>query len=304
MSISVLITSYNYRNYVVEAIESALSQSVPPHEVIVVDDGSTDGSADLLQEKYRAHAVVQILCTPNRGQLAAFVTAFRKSTGGVIAFLDADDRLRPGYLDRIAATYAAFPSVNQVFCNVEKFGQARGTWLPYTIDADWGIAALQVWMRFHFYGVPTSGNSLRRSLCESVFELPESIYSDWVTRADDCLVYGGAVLGAHRYYLAAPLVEYRVHQSNNWLGTKKTDVELYRFRQRLSRMIAWYAERAGLSARMLRWAIFEFKTRPQPRFDEFLSYLWLQSQAQLPPVLKMRTLGAIAKHYLRNLWKR
>ena len=51
---AVVVTCYNYRDFVVEAVDSALAQSRPPSQVIVVDDGSKDGSQDLLRERYGA----------------------------------------------------------------------------------------------------------------------------------------------------------------------------------------------------------------------------------------------------------
>lgn len=66
---SVAINNYNYKRFVAEAIESAFAQTHPPLEVIVVDDGSTDGSADYIQELYGDR--VRLIRSENRGQLSA-----------------------------------------------------------------------------------------------------------------------------------------------------------------------------------------------------------------------------------------
>ncbi len=61
MIISVLINNYNYQDYVVDAIESVLNQSHPVDEIIVVDDKSTDNSAQILQEKFSNHEIVKLI---------------------------------------------------------------------------------------------------------------------------------------------------------------------------------------------------------------------------------------------------
>ena len=71
-SFAVVITSYNYRDFVGAAIDSALAQTRAAAQIIVVDDGSTDGSPDYLREHYGSDARVTLLCGENGGQLVAF----------------------------------------------------------------------------------------------------------------------------------------------------------------------------------------------------------------------------------------
>jgi glycosyltransferase involved in cell wall biosynthesis len=126
MDISVLITNYNYREYVVDAVESALTQSFPAYEIIVVDDNSTDGSTELLTQRYAQHPAVKlILLTENRGQLAALIRGTQAASGDVIALLDADDLYESEYLERLAHEYATRPQVDFISVNLRLFG-ARG----------------------------------------------------------------------------------------------------------------------------------------------------------------------------------
>ena len=69
--IAVVITSYNYRDYVIEAVDSVLAQTRVAEAVVVVDDGSSDGSGELLRERYAAEPRVSLLFGPNAGQLSA-----------------------------------------------------------------------------------------------------------------------------------------------------------------------------------------------------------------------------------------
>ena len=87
--VSVVIACYNGERYLQEAIESALAQSYPRVEIIVVDDGSTDGSSEIAK-KFPVRYVRQ----ENRGLTESRNLGIRASRGNYVVFLDADDRLR------------------------------------------------------------------------------------------------------------------------------------------------------------------------------------------------------------------
>jgi len=88
--VSIIIPCYNGEAYLQEAIESALSQTYQPVEVIVVDDGSTDRSPEIAQK-----FPVRYIRQPNRGLTKSRNLGVRKSRGSYVVFLDADDRLKP-----------------------------------------------------------------------------------------------------------------------------------------------------------------------------------------------------------------
>src|SRR5437660_1682693 len=104
---SVIIPAYNVERYVAEALDSAIGQTYPNVEVVVVDDGSTDGTRRVL-ESYTDRAV--ILNQPNRGAAAARNTALAASTGGFLAFLDADDRWAPERVARCIELLERMPA--------------------------------------------------------------------------------------------------------------------------------------------------------------------------------------------------
>src|SRR5207302_4981495 len=87
---SVVVNNHNYERFVGEAVESALAQTYPHTEVVVVDDGSTDGSRDVL-ERFRGD--IQLVLKPNGGQRSAFNAGLERSSGDLVCFLDADDTL-------------------------------------------------------------------------------------------------------------------------------------------------------------------------------------------------------------------
>lgn len=99
-SVSIVITSYNYAQYVGEAIESCLNQTIKPKEILVIDDGSTDGTYDVL-DLFRDHPLVSITHQQNQGVAAARNNGISQATSPYIICLDADDRLSPYYIEAL-----------------------------------------------------------------------------------------------------------------------------------------------------------------------------------------------------------
>ena len=99
--VSILVPAYNAERYVGQAVESALEQTYPHVEVVVVNDGSTDGTRDVLAP-YEARGV-RVVDQPNAGQCAAANRAFRESRGDLVKFFDADDVLAPDHVARQVA---------------------------------------------------------------------------------------------------------------------------------------------------------------------------------------------------------
>ena len=99
LSVSVVIPCYNAAPWISSAIASVAAQRVPPQEVILVDDGSTDGSGDIVR---RSRCDVKRLATPRLGAAGALNAGLEAATGDWIAFLDADDFWHPNHLERAA----------------------------------------------------------------------------------------------------------------------------------------------------------------------------------------------------------
>lgn len=101
--VSVVITCFNYDKYIQEAIDSAVRQSIKPHEIIVVDDGSTDDSLTNAREmaelvEHQGYEQVRVIGQSNQGVAAARNNGIKHATGNLIVCLDADDRLPPDYI--------------------------------------------------------------------------------------------------------------------------------------------------------------------------------------------------------------
>lgn len=111
---SAVCAAYNARATVVRAVESCLAQTYPPHEMIVVDDGSMDGTADLVEETF-GERVRLIRLPKNSGPSAARNRGMDAATGNFIALQDADDWWHPEKLARVAAVLKSQPDARFVF---------------------------------------------------------------------------------------------------------------------------------------------------------------------------------------------
>jgi len=121
--VSVVIAVYDGEATIGDAIASVLVQTRPPLEIIVVDDGSNDGTPALLERLARAHPSVRTLRQdPNAGQAAALNRGVGEARGAHLAFLDADDVWMPDKLALQLALFDAEPDLDAVY------GLARQRW--------------------------------------------------------------------------------------------------------------------------------------------------------------------------------
>lgn len=104
---SVIVPLYNKREDIGATISSILAQSLPPHEIVVVDDGSTDGSAEVVRGF--SSPIIRLIEQTNAGECAARNRAIAEATGDYMALLDADDTWNPDYLKTIDALIDKYP---------------------------------------------------------------------------------------------------------------------------------------------------------------------------------------------------
>ncbi|HEX9209336.1 MAG TPA: glycosyltransferase [Bradyrhizobium sp.] len=118
MRVSVVIAAYNSEVYIAEAIESVLGQTAPPDEVIVIDDGSTDGTSGILA---RFGDRIAALTQTNSGQAVAVNKGLAMARGELIGFCDADDLWTPRKLELQLALLEHHGDVEAVFGKVQQF---------------------------------------------------------------------------------------------------------------------------------------------------------------------------------------
>ena len=114
--VSVIIPCYNQAHFLSESVESALSQTYPRSETVVVDDGSRDGTAEVMA---RYSGIVRVR-QDNRGLAEARNAGFRASTGDYVLFLDADDRLTPNAVEAHLSCFAKHPEAGFVVGDIDQ----------------------------------------------------------------------------------------------------------------------------------------------------------------------------------------
>jgi glycosyltransferase involved in cell wall biosynthesis len=123
--VSAAIPAYNVAAYLADALESVLAQTRPPDEIVVVDDGSTDGTPDVCRSYGSAIRYVRREHDDTQGA-GARARAFVEATGDWIALLDADDYWLPEKLERQLAAVAAHPDAGVVFTDYFTTGDSAG----------------------------------------------------------------------------------------------------------------------------------------------------------------------------------
>ena len=171
--VSVVLTSYNYAAFIGEAIESALEQSAPAHEIIVVDDGSTDASRDIIR-RYPVKLIEQ----QNAGQAAAFATGVNATTGDIVCLLDADDGFANNKIERVIAAFERHADCHWLRHKLQMVDGERnalGTALP-AFSGERVLANNRLQLLERVLSAPTSGLAFRREALTKAFPLPAIRY--------------------------------------------------------------------------------------------------------------------------------
>lgn len=115
--ISIVTPTYNRANFLPEAIESVLSQDYENYELLIIDDGSTDNSKDVI-EKYMDSKKIRYLYQSNSGQSVARNRGIEEANGDFICFLDSDNRWLPGKLSASVEAFERNPEADIVYGDV------------------------------------------------------------------------------------------------------------------------------------------------------------------------------------------
>jgi len=309
--VTALITNHNYARFVAAAVDSALAQSYRPLEVLVVDDGSSDASRQILAG---FGSRIRTILKEQGGQASAFNAGFAAARGELICFLDADDLWLP---DKVARAVEAHREGPVLVCHdltlayEDGQGGAASSWCLATNTA---LASGRVIPDLLARGAgwrfsPTSGMSITAAVAQALAPLPEA---DWPICADNPVAYGAAWLGTVGT-LEPALGAYRVHGKNQFLLPTRSESWIVRFRsvedpaRRLAYLKDFVRRHGGevpkldLRDRYFYCREWSFLTRPLPILD--LPRLWRArlrerpadgtSRLRLPWSLLWDTLAAV-----------
>ena len=242
---SIIISNYNYAPFLRQAIESALAIDWPDVEVIVVDDGSTDRSREIIRG-YGARVLP--VFQENSGQLAAYEAGFALSRGQYIVFLDSDDLLEPQIMREAACVWYDGVSKVQVQMRViDRDGRPSGSIFPpfYVVPSPEQVRRW-VLSTSAYPTPPGSGNVFSRAMVRKILPVRERF--DY---AGDSYTLAAAPVLGDVVTIAKPLARYRVHGRNDGamleIDPRKFSGELRRAQNRFAYMRR-LAEEEGLRA--------------------------------------------------------
>lgn len=264
IAISVVIPCYNSAPWLRETVASVLAQTRRDFEIVLVDDGSTDTTAEVIAElaAETKDAPVSAFRQANGGTAAARNLGIAKASGRYILPLDADDVLHPAMLGECAAVLDAQPDIALVYTDRQDFGDGGGLW---------PAGRFQLERLKHFNQLAYCA-LYRRSLWERTggYRTNVSGFDDW-----DFWV-AAAVLGAQGHHLPQPLLRHRRHRGSQ-LRNLLAHYETLYARIILNNPAAysaaeWATARAfldhGTPAALLRASRFLFLERYYPRLSE------------------------------------
>jgi glycosyltransferase involved in cell wall biosynthesis len=221
--ISIVITNFNYERFLPDAIDSALRQTYSPLEVIVVDDGSTDGSREIIAQYGKQ---IRPVLRENGGNAAAYNSGFAASRGDIVLFLDSDDALYHDAARLLAASWTPDTCKAQFYLDVvDAEGRALGPRAPNVPFTERPVLPL---LRTYGYypSPPASGNAYSRAVLERIMPVAEGTWRMGIDGLLNAVVaLHGRVTSIHR-----SLGIWRHHDRNH---SEASGAELWKIRRDL-----------------------------------------------------------------------
>ena len=302
--VSIIINNYNYAHLLPKAINSALNQTYSVVETIVVDDGSTDNSPEIIRNY--GNKIIPVL-KENGDHASTFNAGFLASKGEIICCLDADDYFEPDKVQSIVEIFNAQSSIGWCFHplrlvntqTAEVLGVTRAfPSLPADVSTSCDFRTQLGKGKLNFYPPSTSALCFRRSLLQQILPMPEILKQ----AADRYLTYAAIWLSTG-YFINRELTIQGIHGSND--GTLRQG---RRFKQRKAR-------NQLVAAHLLKTKFPKLVKLTNRLFARGFSYYWLQGikeaegkdaiakYYQTTTAAQKLTIGAIALYHSRP-WKK
>jgi glycosyltransferase involved in cell wall biosynthesis len=241
-----VVNNYNYGAFLAECLESVRSQSRPFDLVILVDDGSTDHSLEIAREYSGRWAQLKVISKPNGGQLSCFNAAVPfVLPDDLVTMMDSDDVYPPDYLASLLEEVSKQPA-DFYFCEPVEFESIRCplATAKASVTAEnftWEVSSFSTRLWGVWFGSATSCLALTGRLYLEL--LPYPFEKDWVTRADDVLIWGAGLKGSSKSHLLNLQVGYRIHPRNAF--ARKEFPEAYHIKReiKVDRLFNYYCDR-------------------------------------------------------------
>jgi hypothetical protein len=217
-SVSIVVISHNYERYLAQAIDSALAQEHRPLQVIVVDDGSTDRSAEVIRG-YGDR--VEAIFKPNGGNSTAINAAFPHCRGDIVMFLDADDYLFPGAVSRVVQEWDdTCAKLEFRLSLVDGDGVRKGVEPPACAALPKGDAVHEIAAWGHYVTPVLGGNAFSRTALQQLIPIPDE---PLFRNHNDGFLNPLCAFCGPIASIDEELGAYRLHGTNQWAYTNVVD---------------------------------------------------------------------------------
>ncbi|MGF1600589.1 MAG: glycosyltransferase family 2 protein [Thermosynechococcaceae cyanobacterium] len=273
---SIVITNYNYGCFLRESIDSILSQTYNNFELIVVDDGSSDNSIEIINSY--GNEIISVF-QENHGMSAARNVGFRKSIGTLLSFLDADDFYQPDRLSRVVETFNENPDwimLSHLWITVDSTGRPTGR-STSTILSHGDVRPLLLKWGKYASGI-TSALAFRRAALAQIMPVSGNLGLD--SYANAALPFYGQIGRINQ-----PLMFYRIHGSNQ--RAHSTDISrLIQQREAIATFINQAAKQQGLSETFdiyndVDHQVYKIVAQGKASLTEILRIIWLSIRESL-----------------------
>lgn len=258
--VSLVLYAFNEIRFIEQAVQSLFDQDYPSLEIVLSDDGSTDGTYEVMQRmasEYRGpHRVLLNRNPTNIGIGSQLNAAVAKTVGELILLANADDVSRPERVSRTVAAWLLGDSkpvaIWSALQQIDEVGNPLGRIMDMRVDAP----DLATGTRNRFSGAGAASLALDRRVFSQFGALPDNLILE-----DSPLFARAMLLGAVRY-LAEPLVDYRVHEDNISQSYAVADFDTWRIRNQ--KKVLWHkSEGVKAYLQILR----DMHQRPADRWD-------------------------------------
>lgn len=295
--VSVIIDNYNYSQFLHDCVKSVLNQTYENIEIIIVDDGSTDGSRDIIASLAAENGNIRAIYKENGGQASAFNAGFAESRGEIICFLDSDDLFSPEKAERIAEYHMkGYDYIYTDMQGIDGSGNRIEDGLKrFHYD---GHCLFPVYYLSKYPGNISSTISVTRGFGKKIFPLPYE--ESWRIQADDCIVFQAGMMTRTKY-LGKKLTLYRLHGANGYYGKKLTVDYIYNLLKNRNILKDYVTEKTKIGRTFLENSynlIAEFSTHGYVDYDLLKIYLrivWYEMRIGL--LSKIQTTSALIKIY-------
>ncbi len=212
-----LVNNYNNEKFIGDCLSSVVNQTKSFDQVLIVDDGSVDGSKDIIQDFCLKHSNMRLISKENEGQFSTFnVASLLIEDGSQLFLLDGDDFYPPDYLDSVLKVIVK-GSWDFAFCERQVFSSLDNAPSSAVVSSQnphfFSPTSALVRSRGCWIGRPTSCISLSANLFKKLFPYPN--YRDKNFWADDFMIYASSILGAYKIYLPGIVIGWRDHVGND-----------------------------------------------------------------------------------------